>query len=178
MSNALASPGHGPIDPRRVYAIVRPHSHLLLQFLILALFTAAAFPVTALILYFRYQTLRYRFDDRGVSVSYGILFRREAFLTYARIQDIHLKRNIIERWLGIGTIEIETAAGSGAGKEVIQGLTEFELVRDFLYSRMRGAHPLAAPSVAKAETGAETLLVEIRDALRDARAAVEEGRRS
>ena len=38
----------------------------------------------------------YRFDAEGVSVSYGVLFRREAFLTYARIQDIHVRRNLLE----------------------------------------------------------------------------------
>jgi putative membrane protein len=164
------------LDPlaleQKIHAIDRPHPNLLWQFLIFALFTLPAFPLTALILYFRYHTLRYRFDAQGVSISYGILFRREAFLTYARIQDIHLKRNIIERWLGLGTVEVETAGGSGSGPELIQGLTEYEQVRDYLYARMRGA--TAAPAAHKDESAA-ALLVEIRDALRDVRAAVKGG---
>jgi len=154
---------------RRIHAIERPHPNLLWQFLIFALLAVPAFPVAALILYFRYHTLRYRFDEQGVSISYGVLFRREAFLTYARIQDIHVKRNIVERWLGLGTVEVETAAGSGSGPELIQGLTEYEEVRDYLYARMRGA--TAAPEKHEDESATE-LLVEIRDALREVRAAL------
>jgi putative membrane protein len=33
-------------------------------------------------------------------------------LTYARIQDIHVTRNIFERWLGIGTVQIQTASAA------------------------------------------------------------------
>jgi putative membrane protein len=154
---------------RRIHAIDRPHPKLLWQFLIFALLTVPAFPLVALILYFRYHTLRYRFDDQGVSISYGVLFRREAFLTYARIQDIHLKRNIVERWLGLGTVEVETASGAGSGPEQIMGLVEHEEVRDYLYARMRGA---ATPPEKSRDESTTALLVEIRDALRDVRGAL------
>jgi putative membrane protein len=60
-----------------------------------------AFPFAFLPLLCRYITLRYRFDKEGVSVSHGLLWRRETYLTYARIQDIHVSRNIFERWLGL-----------------------------------------------------------------------------
>lgn len=156
-----------------IFAIERPHPKLLWQFMIYALLSLPAFPVMATVLYFRYHTLRYRFDEQGVSISYGILFRREAFLTYARIQDIHVKRNIIERWLGLGTVEIETASGSGSGPEVVAGLEEYEAVRDFLYSRMRGAVTSKAKPAHEA-SATEALLGEIRDALRDVRDAVKE----
>lgn len=158
-----------------IFAIERPHPKLLWQFMLYALLSLPAFPVVGTLLYFRYHTLRYRFDEQGVSISYGILFRREAFLTYARIQDIHVKRNILERWLGLGTVEIETAAGSGGGPEVVVGLEEYEAVRDFLYARMRGAVTPTAKTALEAPA-TETLLCEIRDALRDVRDAVKERR--
>ena len=163
------SPRDAPALARKIHAIERPHPNLLWQFMIFAFFTLPAFPITALVLAFRYHTLRYRFDAQGVSISYGILFRREAFLTYARIQDIHVKRNIIERWLGLGTVEVETA-GAGAGPELIQGLTEYEEVRDYLYAQMRGAG--SHPEKQGEAQSAGALLVEIRDALREVRAAV------
>lgn len=154
----------------KIFRLSRPHPNLLWQYLATALLTNVAFPITALVLYFRYYTLRYRFDDKGISISYGILFRREAFLTYARIQDIHVKRNIIERWLSIGTVEIETAAGGSGGSESIVGLTEYEEVRDFLYSRMRGAaHTLPGQTASSEHESTNQLLREIRDALREVR---------
>ena len=60
-------------------------------------------------------TLRYRFDKEGVAVSHGLLWRRESYLTYARIQDIHVSRNIFERWLGIGEAEPAASARSRRG---------------------------------------------------------------
>ena len=82
--------------------------------------------------------MRYRFDADGVKMSWGILFRREVSLTYARIQDIHLTSNIVERWLGLAEVKLSTASGSASAEMTIEGLHEFELVRDFLYAKMRG----------------------------------------
>ena len=45
----------------------------------------------------------------------------------------------MERWLGLARIAIQTASGSGGAEMTIEGLLQFEAVRDFLYSRMRGS---------------------------------------
>ena len=71
-------------------------------------------------------------------MRWGILFRREVLLNYARIQDIHLVSNFLERWLGLARIQIQTASGSATPEMTLEGLVEFEAIRDFLYSRMRG----------------------------------------
>lgn len=97
------------------------------------------FLVAMVPLYFKYHTLRYRFDEEGIGMSWGVLWRREIYLTYARIQDIHLSRGLFERWLGLATIQLQTASGSSNSEMSLVGLVDFELVRDFLYSRMRGA---------------------------------------
>lgn len=120
--------------------ITRPKRELLTLYIIYAVFTLPAFVVTFPILYFRYKTLTFRFDREGIGVSYGILFRREHYLTYARIQDIHLTRDLFERWLGIGTVQIQTASGGSSGDLTIPGTDQFEMIRDFLYVKMRGAH--------------------------------------
>jgi len=101
--------------------------------------TGPAFPFVLLYLYFRYHTMRYRFDEEGISMRWGILFRREINLTYTRIQDIHLSSNVVERWLRLARIEIQTASGSSKAEMTIEGIPAFEELRDFLYSRMRGA---------------------------------------
>src|SRR5436190_8117995 len=89
-------------------------------------------------LYFRYHTLRYSFDLEGVKMSWGILFRREINLTYSRIQDIHLSSGFIQRWLRLADIQIQTASGSASAEMTIEGLLEHEVVREYLYQRMRG----------------------------------------
>ena len=135
-------------------------------------------------LYFRYHTLRYRFDEEGIHMRVGILFRREVNLTYARIQDIHLRSGFIQRWLGLADIQIQTASGSSGAELVIEGFKEFEAIRDFLYTRMRGyqAKPVAAAVTAVGERdtrgggGGEmvALLLNIRDELRRTRELLEQ----
>jgi putative membrane protein len=122
----------------RVFAITAP-SRELLTYYVLSSFLAGPFFLFPLIyLYFRYHSMRYTFDAEGISMRWGILFRREITLTYARIQDIHLTSNIVERWLRLARIQIQTASASAAAEMTIEGLHEFEMVRDFLYSKMRG----------------------------------------
>ncbi len=136
MTTAIADPGDGA---GRVSAIERPDGALWHYYLALSLLAGPFFFVPLIALWFRYRTLRYRFDEEGVSMRWGVLFRREIHLTYARIQDIHLVSNAVERWLGLARIQIQTASGSSKAEMTLEGLREFELVRDYLYRRMRGA---------------------------------------
>jgi putative membrane protein len=164
------------IDERQVYAITRPHGKLLMLYVLRSVLAGPGFPFLFLPYFFKYETLKYRFDDEGVTMSWGLLWRREIFLTYARIQDIHLSRGLFERWLDLGTINVQTASGSSSAEMAIVGLTEYGMLRDFLYSRMRGARfgatsegeqPAAAPA-GSPEPADETLalLTDIRDEIR------------
>ncbi len=148
--------------------ICSAHPRLLKHYFILSLFTGPGIFIVFPILYFRYHTLRYRFDTDGVTMTVGILFRHEIALTYRRIQDIHVNRGIIQRWLGLATVACQTASGSSAPELVIEGLMDYENVRDFLYHQMRGAksdHPAtsAASSPVVSSDEALVLLTEIRD---------------
>src|SRR5580765_2071298 len=116
----------------------RPDPALWKYYIICAIFTGPGIIITLPYLYFRYHTLRYRFDAEGIHMKVGILFRCEVNLTYARIQDIHLRSGIIQRWLGLANVQIQTASGSSGPELVIEGFKEFEAIRDFLYTRMRG----------------------------------------
>jgi len=128
----------------------RPDKSLLVWYAIGSLAAGPFFFLPLIPLYFRYHTLHYTFDEEGISMRWGILFRREISLTYARIQDIHLTSNFVERWLGLAKIQIQTASGSSSAEMIIEGLKDFEEIRDFLYTRMRGikegksAAPVAA----------------------------------
>jgi uncharacterized protein len=158
----------------RPHEIKRPHSRLLQYYILVTLMTGPFSPFVFLPLFFKYHTLRYEFDDRGVSMKWGILFRREILLTYRRIQDIHLTRNIIQRWLGLATVSLQTASGSTGAEMSIEGVLEAEALRDYLYGKMRGArHESAVGADAADPEGhanaapdeALELLREIRDSL-------------
>jgi len=127
-----------PARDRQIQAITRPDKALMTYYVLRALAIPPLFPVLGAYLYFRYHTMRYRFTDDGISMSWGILFRREVIVNYARIQDIHLQSNVVERWLGLARILVQTASGSSSAEMTIEGIKEFELLRDFLYARTRG----------------------------------------
>ena len=152
--------------------ITRPSKKLLWQLILTSVLTGPMAPIVFLPLYFKYRTLQYRFDDEGVSMSWGYFWRREIHLTYARIQDIHLSRGLLERWLGLGTILVQTASGSAAAEMAIIGLPQFEDVRDFLYRHMRGAQEDVAED-AGASDARTILMTEIRDELRAIRTRLE-----
>ncbi len=162
-----------------VRAIERPSSALLTVYLLRSLFSGPAALILLPVLYFRYKSMRYRFDDEGVMMSWGILFRREVRLTYARIQDLHIVSGIIQRWLGLADIHVQTAAGSSRAEMVIEGLREYELVRDALYDRMRGARDPAKRASTTNSSRADqaddvaALLREAVTELRGARIALE-----
>lgn len=122
----------------KVRALERPHRNLFWLYFFRSFGGLVLHPLVFIPLYFKYHTLRYRFDDEGVSASWGLLFRREIYLTYKRIQDIHVTRGLLERWLGIATVQIQTAAGSAGAELEVVGVDDHEAVRDFLYRHMRG----------------------------------------
>jgi putative membrane protein len=172
---------HSEEQLRRVLAIERPHPNLMTYYVFASFLAGPFFPVLLVYLYFRYHTMRFRFDSHGVSMRWGILFRREVSLAYARIQDIHLTSNVVERWLGLAEVKISTASGSVAAEMTIEGRQDYELVRDFLYSRMRGVHERApsAPQAgasgppAASPEGVVEALRQVSNDLRAVRAALE-----
>ena len=161
--------------------VVRPDPSLMRYYLFMSILTGPGFPFFLLAHYFRYITLRYRFDadeDGGVWMAHGILFKKEVNLTYRRIQDIHVTRNILQRWMGLATVSVQTASGSSTPEMTIEGVLDPDALRDYLYQHMRGAkgqapieaHAIAGGAASSAtDDEALTLLRDIRDSLADLR---------
>ncbi len=141
------------MNKEQIFAIERPHRKLLTLYIIRSFMLPPISLIAFPLLYFRYHTMRYRFDEEGISMSWGILFRKQVNLTYTRIQDIHLTSGIIQRWLGVADIHIQTASGSAAAEMTIEGLMEYEDLRDFLYTKMRGYKESQAAKSARASSG-------------------------
>jgi putative membrane protein len=166
------------IEPIRVFnprEITRPDPVLMTYYMLVALLTVLGFPFVVIFYWCKYHTLQYRFDDKGISMSWGLLFRREIYLTYRRIQDIHVSRNIFHRWLGLAAIAVQTASGTSGAEMTIEGIRQVEPLRDYLYAQMRGARgeSVAATGTGDAPPGDDgvlSLLCEIRDEVRKLRA--------
>ena len=121
-----------------ILSITRPRADLMKYYLIASFVIPPLFPLLMIVGAIRYRTMRYKFTPEGISMSWGLLFRKEIIIQYSRIQDIHLRSNMIERWLGLSKVLVQTASGSSSAEMTLEGLKEFEAVRDFLYHRMRG----------------------------------------
>lgn len=164
-----------PSDDAAILAIERPHPSLWTYYLLRSLVVPPLFPILALVSWFRYHTMRYRFTDEGISMRWGLLFRHEVIIQYARIQDIHLRSNLVERWLGLARVLVQTASGSASAEMTLEGLREFEAIRDFLYARMRGVKdpaPAASPGIPAADAELAATLREIAAELRQLRLAL------
>lgn len=161
-----------PIPPE-IARLERPRKELLKWYFIKALASAFAFPLTMLLFYFRYHTMRYKFDEEGIHMSWGILMRHEIMLNYSRIQDIQLHSHVIERWLGLTRIEVQTAAGASDSEMTLEGLPDPGAMRDFLYSRMRGAHTAVPAAASAASDPLQAVLLEVASELRSIREILE-----
>ena len=166
-----------PVNDASILALERPHPNLFTYYWVLLLLFPPLLPILILPVWFRYHTMRYRFTEEGISMRWGILFRKEIIVNYARIQDIHLRSNIIERWLGLARVLVQTASGNANAELTLEGLKEFEAVRDFLYSRMRGVTEAAGSPASHASSqtsagsdGDAELAAALRDVAEELRA--------
>jgi uncharacterized protein len=169
-----------PPNDAAIFAIERPHPRLWTYYWISLFAFPPALPFLILPQWFRYHTMRYKFTAEGISMSWGILFRREVIVNYARIQDIHLRSNFVERWLGLSKILVQTASGSSSAELTLEGLQEFEAVRDFLYSKMRGvkepahaatkADPTSTTALSPSSAGGAELALTLRQIAEELRA--------
>ncbi|MGK7310671.1 MAG: PH domain-containing protein [Candidatus Longimicrobiales bacterium M2_2A_002] len=135
---------------------LRPTPALMKYYVLSSLLAGPFFFFPLIPLFARYRSLRYRVDEEGISMRWGILFRREVSLNYARIQDIHLSSNVLERWLGLGKIQVQTASGSAGAEMTVEGLPDLDAMRDFLYDRMRGARGEGGMGAETAGSGGAT----------------------
>src|SRR6188768_961877 len=102
--NFVQPPSAPPVNDAAILAIERPHPNLFTYYWVSLLVVPPLLPILILPVWFRYHTMRYKFTDEGIAMRWGILFRREVIVNYARIQDIHLRSNIVERWFGLGRV--------------------------------------------------------------------------
>lgn len=156
-----------PFDPK---VVTTPDEALLRYYIVVSLFGLllflVPFPFILVSYYIRYRTLWYLFEDDGVRMGWGLLWKREINLSYRRIQDIHVTRNFIERRMGLAKVAVQTASGSSAAEATFEGILDPEGLRDFLYTRMRGAKGGSdndRPAASDADTQPDEALAALHD---------------
>lgn len=108
-----------------------------------------------------YENFTFEFTDKDIIIREGVITRKTTVIPYARIQDIRSERTLVERLLGLATLEIETAGSSKVASEtLIPGIAnKNELIAELmeLVERAKGGTGLgeearlgAAPSAAPA----------------------------
>ncbi len=135
-------------------ALERPSPRLLTYYILTGLLSGPACVIVIPALIIRYTTLRYQFEETGLRMQLGLFFKREVVIAFRRIQDIHVSRNLIQRWLGIASVSVQTASGNAMPEIVLEGITDPDSVRDWLYERMRGAKGVAMPGPSSAVNSA------------------------
>ena len=124
-------------DLMAVQEINRPDKKLLTSYIMQSFVWGPAFFFPLITNVIKYQTLAYNFDNDGITMSWGRLTRREVRVNYQAIQDIHLRSNLLERWLGLARLEVQTASGEASAELVIEGIPQYNALRDYLLERMQ-----------------------------------------
>ncbi len=78
-----------------------------------------------------YKTFRYELMDDEIVVSSGYIVNKVRHVPYRMVTNLELRRGLLDRLLGIGTLSIETAGKSssdGRSEAVLAGLAEVQQV--------------------------------------------------
>jgi uncharacterized protein len=91
------------------------------------------------------RTIRYRFTPLGISWERGVWFRQTGIVPYHRITNSDIIQGPLSRLLGISLLKVQTAGYSSANASAtelkIGGITEPEMLREFIRMQMQGASP-------------------------------------
>ncbi len=92
------------------------------------------------------KNLQYIIHTDRVTIHKGILTKKKQNIPYRSVTDFILKRGPIDRVLGIGSIQIQTAGQSvsSTGYEgCLSGLLEFDSLHADLREKIKSLHPVS-----------------------------------
>ncbi len=112
-----------------------------------------------------YDTMLYKLTQNELIWRRGVWFKNTGIVPYNRITNIDIVQGPVSRSLGIASIKIQTAgysgpAGGGRIAEItIEGMEQFEDLRELIMGFVRGKKPIAV------ETYEEDINLKILDEL-------------
>jgi len=94
-----------------------------------------------------YHSMRYKLTRDEMTWRRGVWFRNTGIVPYNRITNVDITQGPISRSLGIAALKIQTAGYSGQTTRTseikIEGVREFEEMREFIMELVRGRKPVA-----------------------------------
>ncbi|MBI5228155.1 PH domain-containing protein [Candidatus Micrarchaeota archaeon] len=88
-----------------------------LVMLLALLFLCLAIPYIPVELEYRHFT--YAFREKDLMIKKGFLERKDFMVPYEKIQNVTVERSLIDRFLGTGTLHIETAGSAATESDVV-----------------------------------------------------------
>lgn len=98
-------------------------------------FLALLLAIDGFVCYLRTRAYRIDLGPQGIALQMGVLSRSHETLIYTKIQDILIRRSVLERLLGLSSVIIQNAMGQ---PEFIPGLgaSTAESLRDEILRRL------------------------------------------
>ena len=120
------------------------------------------------------KNLKYMIREDRVTVHKGILTKVQKNIPLRAVTDFILERSLLDRFLGIGSIKIQTAgqSQSSTGYEgKLAGLLDYEALHDDLRKRIGKLHPVAESLTTEepVRVSSDTLLKQILAELKEIR---------
>jgi putative membrane protein len=103
-----------------------------------------------------YRSLKYEIMDEEVIVRAGIVTKSVKHVPYRTVTNLVVKRGILDRLFGLGTLNIQTAGMSGSNntaEESLVGLENVQEVYDTVVAKLRRYRGGMAPTQADNEAG-------------------------
>jgi len=119
------------------------------------------------------KNLKYIIREDRVTIHKGILTKIQKNIPLRAVTDFILERSLLDRFLGIGSIKIQTAGqspSSSTGYEgKLAGLLDYEALHDDLRKRIGKLHPVAEATTTEEpiHVSSETLLKQILAELKE-----------
>ncbi|MDD2666530.1 MAG: PH domain-containing protein [Methanocellales archaeon] len=118
-----------------------------------------------------YDTMLYKLTENEMVWRRGVWFKNTGIVPYNRITNIDIAQGPISRMLRIASLKIQTAgysAPSGGTAEIkIEGVEQFEELRELIMGFVRGKKPVAVETYEEEDINSKILdeLVKIRKSL-------------
>jgi hypothetical protein len=118
-----------------------------------------------------YNSMHYKLTDHELIWHRGVWFRNTGIVPYNRITNVDIEQGPVSRRFGLASIKIQTAGYSAPNARkaeiTIEGMRNFEEIRDTVMNMVKGQKPVAVETYHKEEQGTDVLgeLVKIRKLL-------------